>query len=604
MKNIRLLATFVASLLLVFSCEEEKVKISSLTLNQTSIEMEVGESAKLSATIQPEELAGAPVSWSSSDKTIATVTEDGTVTAIAAGQADITALADGKSAKCSVTVKEKGSEEEPDKPDAIKIILSTPQMTQYSPGEGMDTYNLILSSGSVTFDEENWIWYTEQEGWVMILSLNAEKTSDPGNPELPEGKYTLGSELSPGIWNSDVNVNYLTSHTEKEGVVQIVPKTGEIEVKKTSDGYILNATFQTEDQKNYSANYTGRITFQGTGGGGQDLVIDEPVNTKFIGGQAVYRGADPFFSDLGWVQLELWDAEPDPEWGTVLGNIVKLKLFIPIQKENFTSMPSGTWELSIAAGENMAEPGFDNGVDIPTGSYIAQTSSDGSTLKLGMLNQGTITITEDKHVVINTYTEENVSVKGTLDKPLEVIDLSEGGVSGNNFSTLKEDKVIDLGGAPSALFFDYGDLYQNGTRNVILQVFDKNNMKGMIIDMNLPKAEFFAPIPDCTLTLDNGEHLVNTFAKGSIKEASLNGSWGFLKLVEQNGQIYVDNTEAGNAAGGTIKIKGNGNTYTITLDLYDDAETPHSITGSWTGTLEKQSPMQSLSANRLSISRK
>ena len=90
--------------------------------------------------------------------------------------------------------------------------------------------------------------------------------------------------------------------------------------------------------------------------------------------------------------------------------------------------------------------------------------------------------------------------------------------------------------------------------------------------------------------MDNGEHQVNTYAKGSISEASLNGSWGFLKLVEQDGQIYVDNTEAGNAAGGTIKIKGNGNTYTITLDLDDDAETPHSITGSWTGTLEKQNP--------------
>lgn len=51
--------------------------------------------------------------------------------------------------------------------------------------------------------------------------------------------------------------------------------------------------------------------------------------------------------------------------------------------------------------------------DLPTGSYVVQTSSDGSTMKLGMLNQGTITVTEDQHVVIDAYTTEGISVKET-----------------------------------------------------------------------------------------------------------------------------------------------------------------------------------------------
>lgn len=593
MKSLKLFATLVASLLLVIACEEEKVRISSLTLNLNSIEMSVGETVTLTATIRPEELADTKISWSSSDKTVATVADDGTVTAVAAGQTEVTASAEGESATCKITVNGQGTEE-------TEIRLSTPQMTQYSKGEGMDIYNMILSSGPVSFDENNWIWYTEQEGWVMILSLNAANTADPGNPEIPEGKYILGSDMAPGIWNSDVNVNYLTSHTEKDGVVQIVPETGEIEVKKTADGYILNATFQATDQKKYSATYTGKIMFQGTGGDSGDTVIDEPVNTTFIGGQAVYRGPDSFATDLGWLQVELWDAEPDPEWGTVLGNIVKLKLFIPVQTGAFTTVPSGTWELSFAAGENMAEPGYDNGVDIPTGSYIAQTSPDGSSIKLGMLSQGTITITEDRHVIIDTYTEQNISVKGKLEKPLEVIDLG-GNTPGNNSSTLKEDKKIDLSGTPSAQFFDYGDIYMNGTRNVILKIFDETTMTGMILDINLPEADFYAPIPDCTLTLDNGEHLANTYAKGSLGEATVDGSWGFLKLVKQDGKIYVDLEEVGNAAGGTIKIAGKGDTYTITLDLIDDAKTPHSMTGTWTGTLEAQMPMQAPSVNRASV---
>ena len=79
------------------------------------------------------------------------------------------------------------------------------------------------------------------------------------------------------------------------------------------------------------------------------------MNTKFIGGQAIYKGPDPSFGDLGWVQLELYDAEPDPEMGTILGNFLKIKMFIPIQTEKFTSMPSGTWKLNASADETSRE---------------------------------------------------------------------------------------------------------------------------------------------------------------------------------------------------------------------------------------------------------
>ena len=138
-------------------------------------------------------------------------------------------------------------------------------------------------------------------------------------------------------------------------------------------------------------------------------------------------------------------------------------MFIPIQTEKFTSMPSGTWKLNASADENTAEPGYDSGEDLPTGSYVVQTSSDGSTMKLGMLNQGTITVTEDQHVVIDAYTTEGISVKGNLNKPLEILDLGGGEVDDSQYSTLTTDKVIDLSGAETAYFLDYEDYYENGT---------------------------------------------------------------------------------------------------------------------------------------------
>ena len=77
----------------------------------------------------------------------------------------------------------------------------------------------------------------------------------------------------------------------------------------------MTGKFLAADQKEYCVTYTGTLKFQPQG---ETSVIDQPVNTKFIGGQAIYKGPDPSFGDLGWVQLELYDAEPDPEMGTIL----------------------------------------------------------------------------------------------------------------------------------------------------------------------------------------------------------------------------------------------------------------------------------------------
>ena len=85
------------------------VKVSSITLNQTSLTMtSKGQTASLTATVNPGNAAHKSITWSSSNSSVATVSANGTVTAVANGTADITATAadgSGVSAKCSVTVK-------------------------------------------------------------------------------------------------------------------------------------------------------------------------------------------------------------------------------------------------------------------------------------------------------------------------------------------------------------------------------------------------------------------------------------------------------------------------------------------------------------------
>ncbi len=85
---------------------EGNVEVTGVTLNKTSLELAAGASATLEATVLPANATDKSIRWSSSAPGVASV-ENGKVTAKAAGKAVITAAAaNGKSASCTVTVKE------------------------------------------------------------------------------------------------------------------------------------------------------------------------------------------------------------------------------------------------------------------------------------------------------------------------------------------------------------------------------------------------------------------------------------------------------------------------------------------------------------------
>ena len=85
----------------------EIIPVSQITLNKTETSISVGNSETLTATVAPENATNKALTWASSDEDVATVAPDGTVTAVKAGAATITATAadgSGKSAVCKVTV--------------------------------------------------------------------------------------------------------------------------------------------------------------------------------------------------------------------------------------------------------------------------------------------------------------------------------------------------------------------------------------------------------------------------------------------------------------------------------------------------------------------
>lgn len=86
--------------------KDKVVAVNSVTLNKTKFDMYVGETYnELVATINPSDATEKTVTWKSSNANVATVDENGVVTAVSEGTAKITATAGGKTSKaCTVTV--------------------------------------------------------------------------------------------------------------------------------------------------------------------------------------------------------------------------------------------------------------------------------------------------------------------------------------------------------------------------------------------------------------------------------------------------------------------------------------------------------------------
>ena len=81
--------------------------VTSITLNTEQLTMEYGTKEQLTATVAPDDADNLGLTWTSDNEEVATVDENGLVTAVGEGTATITATANdgsGVSASCVVTV--------------------------------------------------------------------------------------------------------------------------------------------------------------------------------------------------------------------------------------------------------------------------------------------------------------------------------------------------------------------------------------------------------------------------------------------------------------------------------------------------------------------
>ena len=159
-------------------------EVEGITLDKTEGILTAGNTVALNATVLPEEIADeTTVTWTSSDEKVATVDENGKVTAIAAGEATITAAAGEKNATYKLTVQAK------------KIVQNTSKNsnkgnTSSSTGSSAPTSNPAPAQPSAPAEQPSQPTYEEP----------AQPAPNP-QPEQPSGGSTDSNPNDPsGGW--------------------------------------------------------------------------------------------------------------------------------------------------------------------------------------------------------------------------------------------------------------------------------------------------------------------------------------------------------------------------------------------------------------------
>ncbi|MBO5477772.1 MAG: Ig-like domain-containing protein [Clostridia bacterium] len=92
--------------------EEAEVKVIKIEINENISKMKVGETAKVTATITPENATDKNIEWKSSNEKIATISLTGKIIALEPGKTNITAqTSNGKIDTLEITVEEEEDKE-------------------------------------------------------------------------------------------------------------------------------------------------------------------------------------------------------------------------------------------------------------------------------------------------------------------------------------------------------------------------------------------------------------------------------------------------------------------------------------------------------------
>ena len=186
------------------------VPVTGVSLDESSITLDVGGNQTLTATVTPEDATNKKVRWSSDNEAVATVSEDGVVTAVAGGTAVITATThDGFfTASCTVTVNA------PDAPPSI----TTDTLPDGKVGEAYSHTLTATGTAPITWSIDG--------GLPAGLSLNKDTGEISGTPTTAgTSTFTVKATNSAGSDTKELSIT-ITKAAPTEHTVTVTTEGG------------------------------------------------------------------------------------------------------------------------------------------------------------------------------------------------------------------------------------------------------------------------------------------------------------------------------------------------------------------------------------------
>lgn len=198
----RLIALFTillsVSLIATYSCKKEKDKsvlVTEVGLNKTSTTLIEGETETLVATVMPENATDKSVVWESGNESVATVSQEGLVTAVGEGKATITVKTNdgGFRASCEVTVNKKVIA-------VTGVKLSAASMTLREGDKG--TLTATVEPANAT--NKNVEWWTSD---LDVVSVTSTSGGSNGYVEARgAGKATVTVKTEDGEFSASCEI--------------------------------------------------------------------------------------------------------------------------------------------------------------------------------------------------------------------------------------------------------------------------------------------------------------------------------------------------------------------------------------------------------------
>ena len=264
--------------------EEFSIQVSEISLNNTEATIERQSTLRLTATVLPENCRNNTLKWSSDNEEVATVDENGLVTAVSVGEANITATAvdgSGVTATCKVTVSPKLVTSVTLNKNELTIEKSfTAQLAATVAPDDADDLGLIWTS-----DNEE-VATVDENGLVTAVSVgeaNITATAVDGSGVTATCKVTVTPKLVTSVILDESELTIEKNFTEQLTATVAPDDADNLSLTWTSD----NEEVATVDENGLvTAVGEGTATITATANDGSGVAASCVVTVTFIDGIA------------------------------------------------------------------------------------------------------------------------------------------------------------------------------------------------------------------------------------------------------------------------------------------------------------------------------